>query len=62
MAIMWKIEDTSALDTLIVSVAGFGTIVLTAVVNKNKAENINKFSQDIDYSEDRYEEERSNGN
>lgn len=37
-ALMWKTGDTSGLAYFLPSVAGFGTIVLTSIVNKNKRE------------------------
>lgn len=41
---MWVTKDISGLAYFIPSIAGFGTIVLTAIINKNKQENINKYS------------------
>ena len=45
---MWVTKDTSGLAYFIPSVAGFGTIVLTAIVAKNTTEKKYQFgNQDV---------------
>ena len=58
--LMWKTEDTSGLAYFIPSVAGFGTIVLTAIVAKNTVEKKIQFGnqdQVVNLNKSRYEEE-----
>lgn len=45
-ALMWVTKDTSGLAYFIPSVAGFGTIVLTAIVTKNTVEKRYQFGND----------------
>lgn len=40
--LMWVTKDTSGLAYFLPASAGFGTIVMTAIIDKNKKENINK--------------------
>lgn len=45
-ALMWKTNDTTGLAYFLPALAGVVTIVLTAIVEKNKRENINKNRRD----------------